>query len=259
MTGLQFILRIEGVAASHLAEKLEISRAMVSQWLHGVKPISVERIAEIAALFPYYPPEYFDKQLTEEDQKYLKKLKTQNKHKKDERFNAYDNMLNKLKEKQNNILKEINMILNFSKLTKLVDISKQFNDVSILSLLYATAANEQEQLMHDYGILNKLEAMKLIKKEDDISFDVVSVALSALAETFGFDDDLKDFVASESMKTVLPSEALENLPHIQRYNERKAKIKAILKEMVEEDIAQMERTKKMNEELAQRRGGIFNI
>lgn len=76
MLGLEYILKIENITRSELANRLGVSKPVVSQWMKRKRPIPSKRIEQICTeFFPYYPIEYCLKEINEYDMAILQNLK----------------------------------------------------------------------------------------------------------------------------------------------------------------------------------------
>ena len=67
MIGLYYVMQIENKQVKDVAEYLNVSPPTVSQWIHKVRPIPKERIAQLAAYFKVYPSEVFYKELNSKE------------------------------------------------------------------------------------------------------------------------------------------------------------------------------------------------
>lgn len=63
MIGLEYIRKNNGDTVEALANKLNITKSLVSQWENGRKPIPAKRLAELSKIYGI-PEKYFNKELT---------------------------------------------------------------------------------------------------------------------------------------------------------------------------------------------------
>lgn len=76
MLGLEYILKIENITRSELANRLGVSTSVVSRWMKRKRPFPSKRIEQICTdFFPYCPIEYCLKEINEYDMAILRNLK----------------------------------------------------------------------------------------------------------------------------------------------------------------------------------------
>lgn len=67
MIGLEYILKIEKMTTTALAQKLDVTAPTVTQWLKKSRNIPSDRIEQLKEAFPMYPMPYFQKTIDEKD------------------------------------------------------------------------------------------------------------------------------------------------------------------------------------------------
>lgn len=76
MLGLEYILKIENITWSELANRLGVSKSVVYRWMKRKHPFPPKRIEQICTeFFPYCPMEYCLKEINEYDKTILQNLK----------------------------------------------------------------------------------------------------------------------------------------------------------------------------------------
>ena len=261
MIGLAYILQLENMTSSALAEKIGVTRSLVTQWVNGRKPIPDNRLIEINRIFPLYPAHYIRRPLSEADVENLKALKSDNERVRTERreskgFKSLENLINEQIVEQQSIVDEVSKILNISEYNKILENADKVAENDILLLIYTVISSYHGSASHDYKILNKLEAARQLsnlsfkqKGEDyDYAYNVVSVTLSALSCAFGMDDDLMALVYSPAVRSMMPNYPIDKDPTYLLYSRWRNQLIPILKEMID---CERESQRKMAEKNAQ--------
>lgn len=70
MIGLEYIRKLYDDTTITLAEKLGVTKGLISQWENGKKPIPDKRLDELSALYNV-PKDYFSRELTKLEQLYI--------------------------------------------------------------------------------------------------------------------------------------------------------------------------------------------
>lgn len=70
MIGLEYIRKLHNDTTITLAEKLGVTKGLISQWENGKKPIPDKRLDELSALYNV-PKDYLSKELTKLEQLYI--------------------------------------------------------------------------------------------------------------------------------------------------------------------------------------------
>lgn len=78
MIGLEFLINIYGLKNKDIANTLGISPVTVHDWIKGKRKIPLARIEELSNIFENIPKEYFQKELTKEDELKIQRIKLDN-------------------------------------------------------------------------------------------------------------------------------------------------------------------------------------
>ncbi|WP_294411269.1 helix-turn-helix transcriptional regulator [uncultured Ruminococcus sp.] len=260
MIGLRYIMQLEGLYTADVADRLGVNRALISQWQTGKRLIPNKRISELASIFPKYPAYYLTKELTDEDMKDLRQIKGSGKvvtsKSKDERLNKVESIIKEQLAENSKVLSDVAEIMQIGDITSLIKNSSSISDKQLLTSFFSLLSYSQQSYLHDYIILNKLELLKRnadvhgIKK---IKFSVISVAMSALAVAFGFDDDISALAVPNSLWASLPPETMENIPNIKQYSEWRDRLVAVLKDIIDYCEGMQSQINKPNAQLQERK------
>ena len=254
MNGLKYIMQLEGATTVDVAKKMKVNRSLISVWQTGRRFIPDDRVSELAGIFPQYPAYYFNKELSEEDMIAIRDIKIGKKKApiKDERLERVENIIQEQLSEYSKVLSDAAAIMQIGDITTLLKNSNSISDKQILTLFLSVVSSSQQSYLHDYKILNQLEQLKKDAKEsdkEDYKLSVIGVTMSALAVAFGLDDDLSALAVPNSIRGILPLEAVEKDFNIKRFSEWREKITAVLKDIIDYcDEAQL-RIDKLNEEL----------
>lgn len=235
MKGLQYILEIEGVSVNELASRIDVAPSLIYRWLNGKKPFPRKRLIQITRMFPAYPENIFDIEVSEADKIYLNNIKYELNIADKEAVTPLIKMKKAIKQQafeQQQVLDEIQNILDIKSYDDME--GEKISQHVVLTLL-SIISQEQSLLTHDYDCLNKLEKMR----EDQINnrssaLLLITVVMSALCEAFGIEDKIENFVFTPSMKIMDNSSDQLIQSHIEAINERRNDLIAIFKNMIDE-------------------------
>ena len=204
MIGLQYILDLEEMTAAELAEKIGVSLSLVYRWLNNKKSVPKQRIIQIhSKVFPEYPEEYLNKEITEEDKSLLTKIRLS-------RTATSDYKMKKLADYGSNYAGEVKEIL--AKIAGILSVSNNTNLIqnphmtaSIYMLMLANVLGEQTIVLNDFKALYSLEA----EKGQRSASMLVSLVLSALCQVLGHGGYIDDIVLPEPLRLLLPTDGSE--------------------------------------------------
>lgn len=252
MKGLRYIMQLEGCNSAELAERLNVSQPLISLWLKGDRAIPNKRLNDLAIVFPKYPVYYFERELSDEDMQTLRNIKIGGATiKQDSRMSKVKNVIDEQLDEQAKVLRDVANILNIAELEKALQAAQNISDKDLLMLLFAVIGADQKLYIHDYGILNKLE-QKRKESPNDCRLPLISIALSALAEIFSFDDDVTELAVSKSIRVSVEVD-VEQDPNVRRYTHYKSLIIAVFKQICGEFEERQRIIDKKNQELKKRK------
>lgn len=231
LKGLKYIMQLEGCSSAELAERLNVSQPLISLWLKGSRAIPNKRLNDLALVFPKYPVYYFERELSNDDMKKLRNIKTSGAtNKPDSRMSRVQNVINEQLNEQAKVLGDVASILNVAEFKKTLDTAKTLSDKDLIMFLFAIVGADQRLYIHDYEILNKLERMRK-ESPGDCRMPLISIALSALAEVFGYNDDISELAIPKSLRESI-SVDLERDPNVRLYSEYRNMIMAVFREII---------------------------
>lgn len=208
MLGLQFILDIEEMSTAELADKIGVSPSLVYRWLNGKKPLPRQRTIQIhSKVFPEYPEEYLDKDITEADKAVLNDIRRS-------KTGTTDFKLKKLIELASNYADDVKTTianiagaLNATNNVDFIQNPSPNMNATIYMLMLSTVLSEQTAMLNDFKALYGLEAGA--NREQRGANILVSVVLSALCEALGRGGYIDDIVCSEPLRVVVSDEGLK--------------------------------------------------
>lgn len=256
MNGLKYIMLLEDFSTADVAKRLKVNRSLISIWQTGRRPIPDSRIRDLAGVFPKYPAYYFNKELTNDDMVYLQNLKSGSKSvvqpQRDQRMSQVESIIQEQMHEQGQVLTEVAEILKVENYASLLKNANNMGDKQILSLLFTVIGVTQQSYLHDYRIINKLEQLKRRAEangEEDLKLSLIGIAMSALAVSFGFEDDVAALAAPNSLRAILPPEAVEIDPNVKRFTEWRDRISSVFKEIIDCCDNEQRKVNEMNERL----------
>lgn len=204
MIGLQFIIDLEEMTAAELAEKIGVSFSLVYRWLNGKKTIPKQRIVQIhSKVFPEYPEEYLDKEITEADKTILSNIRLSKTTTTDFKMKKLVNYASHYADDVKETLANVAGILSTSANSNLT--YNQHMNASVYMLMLSTLLSEQSIILDDFKALYNLEAQKGRRSASIL----VSLVLSALCQALGHDGYIDDIVCSEPLRIVLSTDGSE--------------------------------------------------
>lgn len=240
MNGLRYIMQLEGLTTSDVAKRLNVNRSLISIWQTSKRDIPDSRIGELAGIFPKYPAYYYNKELTTEDMAAIREIKISGKAietpRKDKRMSKVESLIKDQIVEQGRVLSDVAEVMQLGDYTALLKSLDNISDKQVLALLFAVVGASQKSYIHDYAILNQLEKLKRNAEKhgkEDFKLSLIGVAMSALAVSFGFDDDVSALAVPQNLREILPAEALERDTGIKLFGEWRDKIVAVFKDIID--------------------------
>lgn len=231
LKGLKYIMQLEGCSSAELADRLNVSQPLISLWLKGSRVIPNRRLNDLALVFPKYPVYYFERELSDEDMQTLRNIKISGAtNKSDSRMSRVQNVINEQLNEQAKVLGDVASILNVAEFKKTLDTAKTLSDKELIMFLFAIVGADQRLYIHDYDILNKLERMRK-ESPGDCRMPLISIALSALAEVFGIEDDVSELALPKSLRASVAID-VDKDPNVRLYAEYRNMIMAVFRKII---------------------------
>lgn len=208
MLGLQHIMEIEEMTPAVLAEEIGVSSSLVYRWISGKKPLPKQRTIQIhSKVFPEYPIEYLDKDITEADKAVLNNIRRSKTGTTDYKLKKLIKLASNYADDVKVTLANIAGALNATNNADYIQNPSPNMNATIYMLMLSTVLSEQTAMLNDFKALYSLEAGA--NREQRGANILVSVVLSALSEALGRGGYMDDIVCSEPLRVVVSDEGLK--------------------------------------------------
>jgi transcriptional regulator with XRE-family HTH domain len=241
MKGIAYILELEKWSVYDLAKEIGVSPSVLYRWLNGKKAIPHNRVEQLSRMFPIYPSQYIEAELSESDKVFLRNRKYEDEVASKEAESPLLDMKRGIKAQvleQQKVFDDIKTILNVESIDDMDDEDKVSKNV-LLAILSAVS-EEQSKLTYDYKTLNKLEKMRVNSVQQgkrSSALLLISVTLAALCRAFDIEDSIEDLVYTPSFNVNFQhndeSDALLK-SHIDTIKERRDNLESLFRSIIDD-------------------------
>lgn len=233
MIGLAYILQLEGLTGRGLAMRLSVSQPLVSQWINGSKQIPTNQLIEINKIFDNkYPLHCIIGNLTDDLREQIERIG------KDEMSIKLASILMERFAERKQVVEDVTELMDIPKLEYML---REVNDLKKAKLIYnivsAAIPLRSKYIVHDFKALSKLEQIqKQDEFDDEKSFLVLSILISAFCEVMGIEDDTDElFTMSPKAKNPTNPIRLKVYETVKsNVKKKKAEYAAIIRRLIDE-------------------------
>ena len=197
MIGLEFICANKGMQYKELAEKIDVSRQSITNWVTGRNKIPTNHCMNMSKVFGNIPSEWFNKELSESDKVILLDLLDEDKRKK--LTDKTNSKRTEVKLFQNQIVDNIGKYMDYwinNNDTSLLEVGKE--KLELFKISGVTGEGISELLNRVSEVLKTLPKEEIVEEEDKVIYTL--------------DDDKEEFTVRKDGDTfVVEGKAVNRL------------------------------------------------